>query len=181
MTVNLILAFIPVILVAILNRKMPGFLRFVLFIVWFLFLPNTIYLVTDLQYFPQQFLDSNNFIQTILLSQYIILTILGFVTYLVAIKPFDQVLQYFKIKKGGFNFYYFILNFVISYAVVLGKVERTESWDIFLNPIKTFHDMVLAATNPTLLLYVALFGIFTNIVYFAFGKVRSIKVSKKKR
>ncbi len=74
---NLILAFIPVLFTIALEKKLNRFVRFALLFFWFIFLPNTIYLVTDIQYLPIQFLMADLPEKVALLIQYGVVIFLG--------------------------------------------------------------------------------------------------------
>ena len=58
MLLNVTLAFVPLIFAGLLRRKMKFPLYVVLLLMWMFFLPNTIYLITDMQYFPGQFVKA---------------------------------------------------------------------------------------------------------------------------
>lgn len=180
MTVNAVLAVVPVILVILLKKNFPHFIKMILYVFWFLFLPNTIYLVTDLQYFPKQFLDAFGIVQFILIVQYLFLTVLGIWTYFYALQPYKEILKSWKIKEKGYNLFYAILNFIIAYAVILGKIERTESWDIFLNPAKVIHDIMFLNSKPIQLTYVVIVGVIINIIYFKFHKTAPLIITPKR-
>jgi uncharacterized membrane protein len=63
-----------------------------------------------------------------------------------------------------------VLNFLIGYAMVIGKVERVNSWEIF-----TATERVIVAVNhllhsSSLLALGFLFGLFVNFFYFLVRK-----------
>jgi uncharacterized membrane protein len=55
MSLNILLACLGVLFGLLFVYFKDWWLKIPLFILWLLFVPNTIYLVTDLQHFPRQF------------------------------------------------------------------------------------------------------------------------------
>lgn len=159
MGINLFLAILPIVfgyLAVKYNKNISGFIFFVL---WFLFFPNSIYLITDIQYLPKQIFSTDSIYTFLLVVQYLTLVILGIVTYFYALKP---IVQKFKIHEALI----FVFNFVIAFAVALGKLQRTESWYVFLDPIRVTRDIHITLSTPSILLFVVLFGILTNFIWF---------------
>jgi len=79
MVFNLILASIGVGLgYVFLGTKQPLF-KFIIFLLWILFLPNTIYLLTDLQHLPDQFYRIDNEYKITLMFQYVLLLSFGII------------------------------------------------------------------------------------------------------
>lgn len=153
--------------IAYLNSKQT-FFKIPLFILWFLFLPNTIYLVTDIQhYFPQ--IVKVEFLEGILLTgQYFFLILFGVLSYFAGMIPMEK---FFRRKKiNNYSYVFLIFNFAIAFAVVLGKIERTHSWYVFTQPFRVLEDVVSVLTTVWLLLFVIGFGVFLNLLYFAFRK-----------
>lgn len=185
MTVNVFLAAIPFAITYLLRHRMHILLRLILLVIWFLYLPNTIYLVTDLQYLPYELLQAEFIYKIALIFQYAVITFIGVVTYMVAMEPFERIFAIHKLSKTNRDFIYILLNFLISFAVVLGKIQRVNSWEVFTDPFKTVHGAGRVIFSPYQLLFIVLFGILTNIIYFALRHyfVRSSlqKKSKKQR
>lgn len=150
-----------------LNAK-NFYLKVPLFILWFLFLPNTIYLVTDIEhYFPQiKRLDISGGI--LITLQYLFLILFGVLSYFAGMIPIEK---FFRRKKINYYSWVFLtFNFAIAFAVVLGKIERTHSWYVFTQPVRVAEDIISVLTTPSLLGFVVGFGIFLNLIYFAFRK-----------
>ncbi len=150
MSWNVLLAVLPIIFSYLSIRYPKRFVGFIFFILWFLFFPNTIYLVTDLQYLPGQLAGSNLSLVLLLIFQYFILALIGIFTYFYALKPMIGRLK----NKSMRNNIVFIFNFLVAYAVVLGKVQRAESWDIIFNFNRLINEIVrsFSVTNTVLLL-----------------------------
>src|SRR5258708_2309739 len=63
----------------------------------------------------------------------------------------------------------FIFNFLVAYAVVLGKVQRAESWDIIFNFNRLINEIVRSFSVTNTVVFIVLFGIFINAIWF-FGR-----------
>lgn len=149
-------------------RSKSTLFRIPLFILWILFLPNTIYLLTDWEHYFAQ-LTVADFIGVVLLTaQYLFLTGMGILTYFAGMIPLEKLFRRAKIKHYSFAF--LVVNFVIAFAVVLGKVERTHSWYVFTQPWRVVQDVLHLLTTPPLVFTVIFFGILFNLIYFAFRK-----------
>ena len=177
---NICLAFIPVALVMILRQRMPFFLRAILILLWLLFLPNTIYLVTDLQWFPGQLLATQMPEQAALFVQYIFLTFIGIFTYFFSMEPMSIILEKMRSSRMNKVVLYVMLNFIISYAVVLGKVQRTHSIYLFTDFERVVRDMLATFTSSSLMLWVLLVGIMINTIFFAGRKYFSKMLGQKR-
>ena len=166
MLFNTILALIPVLLTLALRKKMITPVRAVVLLVWLLFLPNTIYLLTDLQYLPLQLLRSSLPEQPILLAQYAVLTTIGIYTYMISLEPFEKLLTQLKIKGRSKDMLFIVLHVVVAFAVVMGKVQRTHSWYIVTDTQRVIRDVFETLTSPLLLLFVFGFAVIFNLIYF---------------
>ena len=111
------------------------------------------------------------------------LIIIGIITFMVGFKPFQNIVSKYKIKGRERDFLYIGINFVFAFAVVLGKVQRANSWDIFIDLPKVIGGIQATITSSELLFYVLLFGVITNIIYFSLRGVFSKKtlINKKRR
>lgn len=169
MTFNALLAFLGLIFGLIFLRVRHFFIRGLFFILWILFLPNTIYLVTDLQYFPEQFAVLGFSNQAMLLAQYMIIFLLGIITFVAGLSPLEKILS--KIKdKILVSLIIIFSNYLIAFAVVLGKIERISSWYVFTEPQNVIKSSLNVLESPILLAAIIVFGTLINLIYFAFRK-----------
>lgn len=149
-------------------RSKSDLLKVPLFILWILFLPNTIYLLTDLEHLFVQ-LTKVDFYGAILLTvQYLILVSLGTLTYFAGMMPMEKVFK--RGKSKNYQYLFVIFNFAIAFAVVLGKVERIHSWHVFIQPVKVYQGIIDVLTTPILTVAVILFGALFNLIYFTFRR-----------
>jgi uncharacterized membrane protein len=69
------------------------------------------------------------------------------------------------------------VNFCIGFGMVLGRVQRLNSWDIFLDAPKVIHASFHMVSSLELLLLGVLFGVVANSVYFLFIKYRGVSAA----
>ncbi len=183
MVFNAVLAFVPIILVVVLRRRLHLIPHLAIFFFWLLFLPNTLYLETDIQHLPVQLLKSDSLIeQLLLLLQFSTLAALGVMTYVYSLEPFAVIFKRLKFPEMKKEVLFILLNYIVSFGVILGKVQRTHSWYIFTDPMRVYHDILRTVTNMELLTWVFVFGSIVNIIFFLFKDYFSpIRNSDKKK
>lgn len=164
---NLFLASIPVVLTIILQKKkMPGFVRALLLAFWLLFLPNTIYLMSDIQYLPIQFSLSDFTQKLALVIQYGVVIFFGFFAYFYSLKPLENLIKKNKLLRSNKLTIIVVFNLVVAFGVTLGKFVRLHSWFVFTNTNAVIKGIFEVFFTPNLLLYFLLFGILINLIYF---------------
>lgn len=162
MTFNILLALIPTLLGWIFYKTKTNTIKFILFLTWILFIPNTLYLFTDILHLMDQ-VNTNFLTTTLLLIQYSILFIIGLFTYILSLYPIEKKL---KLRSSAI----IALNFLIGYGVVLGRVNRLNSWDIFTRTDLVINTMIQTITSLEIISLTLLFGLFGNFTYFLFKK-----------
>ncbi|KKS11522.1 MAG: hypothetical protein UU67_C0071G0013 [Candidatus Daviesbacteria bacterium GW2011_GWB1_41_5] len=177
-TLNVSLAVLAVIF-GVLFYLMRGFWRFIFFILWILFIPNTIYMVTDIQYLPGQLIKTQFSSQILLTGQYLIIASLGVITYFLGIYPFEQIISK-RVNKTSIPVIIFLANYLIAFGIFLGKIYRVHSWFIFTSPQSVAGAISDILASPLILLAIFLFGTFTNFVYFIVGPRLGVKVWTKR-
>lgn len=148
------------------KTKSPA-LKIIFYFLWLLFVPNTTYMLTDIIHFQKQFLLLGGFNKAILILQYIFLILAAFVTFLFAMYPFEKTLT--KIYRKNTSLIWlllFITNFVVAFGLVIGRIQRTNSWEVFTNLAKVIKDSINVLTSVELVILVVFFGIFNNLIYF---------------
>lgn len=160
MTYNILLALIPVLLGWLVFEAKNKSLKIILFAAWLLFVPNTIYIFTDILHLPGDIYHVGLFGGILLILQYTILLITGFFAFIYSLYPVDKV---FKSAK-----FIIILNFLIGFGVVLGRVHRLNSWDA----VVSFGKLIRAATDVIrsfdMIALSILFGLLANFIYFLY-------------
>ncbi len=135
---------------------------------WLLFLPNTIYIFTDLLHIIDQWVEVAGFEKIILFVQYAVLEIIGAVTFILASRPFEVFLQRIRFGKNEKVFLIILFNFLIAFGILLGRVERINSWDVLFAIHKVWEATVNIFTAFELIGLMLLIGLFCNFFYFLF-------------
>jgi uncharacterized membrane protein len=140
--------------------------------IWLIFLPNTIYILTDVSHLLEDWVKVDNLFKLLLTIQYTAFAIFGILTYVVSVYFFQQLLEKrsidWKIRKMKPKTFVLIciLNFAVGFAVILGGIERTNSWHILTDPIRVLRDILDMTSSEEMLLLAGGVGILANIIYF---------------
>lgn len=168
MSLNVFLAILGLFFSFFITTK-RSLLRIPFFILWFLFVPNTIYLLTDIQYFPEQFFRLDLASQLMLTVQYLCLLSIGLVTYYLGMKPFDKLMM--KSKAKSITVLILVLfNYLIAFGVILGKFERIHSWYVFITPQKVISSSLSLLSSWEIIVLTLTFGSIFNAIYFLLRK-----------
>ena len=169
---NVFLALIPPIFGWLLLKTRQKVLKVAFALVWFFFLPNTLYLITDLPHIIWQWHRMHHAGQIVLALQYITLVLIGLVTFLLALYPVEKALvRSSRLKKKSLVPFLIILtNFFIGVGIVLGRVQRINSWDIVVDIPKVIAASLSIFNSLELILFVLFFGVFANVYYFVCRK-----------
>lgn len=166
MSFNILLALVAVLFGWLIKRTRWTLLQIVYSIVWIIFLPNTLYLLTDIVHFFQNMQRVEGMSKIIVVFQYLLLLLLGIITYFAAVYPAERV----AVEKMKWNHVLFILliNGLVSFGIVLGRVERTNSWYIVTNPARILHDSMQLLTSLNLVFLILFFTLLSTLLYLSF-------------
>src|SRR5258708_4773078 len=138
---NRFLSLIPIFCGWVMVKTRPKFLQVTFALIWFSFLPNTLYILTDLRYLPEQWNAMSNVGKTGLAVQYIMYELIGLTSFLLALYPVEKrlLLSRWRENKVLLPFLLITVNFFIGFGIVLGRVQRLNSWDIFIDAPKVMY------------------------------------------
>ena len=168
MIYNILLAVLAVIFGWLMYLSHKKYVSLLMGAIWLLFIPNTIYILTDLIHISNQLPKTTHALTWILLFQYALLTFVGILTFFYALLPFEYILRRYNFSERKIRVIIVLMNFLFSFGVVLGRIQRTNSWDVFVNIQKVLHDTVYTLTSGDLITLTILFGLLCNFVYFLF-------------
>ncbi len=141
-------------------------------LVWFLLLPNTAYLFTDLGHILYQWNNAVSLFRHVLLvAQYCLLEIFGVATFLFSFYPFEKIVDQVKLFKDRKAAWLVLFNLLVGFGVVLGRYEHINSNVVFTEPLKVLGSMLDIFTSLDLLGLAVLFGLLCNLVYFLFRRL----------
>src|SRR6266704_385064 len=123
---NVFLALIPLIFGWLLLITRQKILKVAFALIWFFFLPNTLYLITDLPHIIWQWHSMHHAGQIVLALQYFTLVLIGLATFILALYPVEKalLLSSWPKKKSLVPVFIIITNFSIGMGIVLGRVQR---------------------------------------------------------
>lgn len=168
MSFNVFLALVPVVLSYPLLKNPLRIQNVPILVLWFLFLPNSIYLLSDLEHLMTQLPGENALGIAALSLQYALLVSLGILTYFLSLLPVEWFMRAKKLTLLQKISVYTALSFVMSFAVVLGKVQRSHSWYVITNPMRVITDVWNTITSPELVLLTFVLGVLISIVILPF-------------
>ncbi|GEM_PF-883324 len=180
MTFNIYLAFTPVLLCWLILKARKDVVRIMLGILWLLYLPNALYLFTDITHLFNQWGRVDMLERAVLLFQYGALVFLGALTAILALYPIERSLpRIARLKTKKLTLPIIVsINFLVGVGMVFGRVERLNSWEVFTATEKVVNSAIRVFSSPKLLLLALLFGLFTNFMYFLFRKPLIAYLSK---
>jgi uncharacterized membrane protein len=170
MAYNCFLALIAVGLGYLVLQVNAKFLKFIIGVFWLLFLPNTIYIFTDLEHLVRQWQVIEPSFRSLLVLEYVIFEIIGIITFLLAFFPFEKLVKSLKFSKKQTIWAFVVFNFVVAFGMVLGRVERVNSWQVFTNPPAVISSTLHVFHSFSLIALTVLFGLLCNFIYFLFRK-----------
>lgn len=180
---NAFLALIPVVAAytvrALLDKRPTAPWRYVvggsLVVVWFVFLPNTCYLLTEWRHYLMS-LDAGNlylrstqdgisFVKlTIGTLFYFLYALFGMLTFAMAIRPMERL----AINRGiAVRFWAVPFFIAVSLGVYLGLVLRFNSWELATCPARIWRSIVEVGGKPLLAAMIVAFGGFLWVSYEA--------------
>lgn len=168
---NTFLAMIAVWFGFLMLKPFPNYIRFFCGFIWLIFLPNTLYLLTDITHLPEDWPKVDGVFKIILMLQFSFFAIVGIITFILAVY-FFQIFLEGKSSSRQKNIklrtliLISILNFLVGFGIILGGIQRIHSWYIFSNPLKVIEDLVTVINSKELLTLSFGFGILANIIYF---------------
>lgn len=167
MPYNLCLGAISVVAGWLAVKHLNFWLRMIFGFIWFIFIPNTLYMLIDITHLVEQFNASGVEIKSLLLFQYGLLIFLAVVFFVCSLYPFEEVLvKIFGRRKDFILPILIVVNFVIGFGVAMGVIERVNSWEVVTNTTKVFDSSINVATSLKPMILAIFFGIVGNIIYF---------------
>lgn len=170
MTYNILLAFIAVINGNLFLQTKSKMKKCIYAFFWVFFLPNTIYMVTDMQHLFTQMYLVNDRIFLLILCQYILLLFVSITTFAIGMYPLDVLIKkHFNKKQKTKIVIILFFNFIVAFGVALGRFERINSWEIITNVEKVLYHSINLLASYEGIIFIILFGVLTNVMYFIFS------------
>lgn len=169
---NSFLALIPVLFGWLMSKSHSIFAKVWTGFIWLLFLPNTFYILTDISHLFEDWQKIDNLFRFIIIIQYFLFSIIGIATFVFAIYFFQKLLERKsrKTAKPTTIISIIILNFIVGFGVILGGIQRTNSWQIFTDPLRVIQDVFVLLNSQELLILSFGVGLLANAIYFLLAK-----------
>lgn len=170
--INSALALVAVLFGWLMSKANSIFAKVWTGFIWLIFLPNTIYILTDISHLFEDLSKVDRLFKIILVVQYSLFSIFGVISFVVSIYFFQKLMEGkstgWKVEKMKPLTFAAIcmLNFMVGFAVIMGGIERTNSWYILTDPIRVLRDVFDVLSSSEMLLLSGGIGILANIIYF---------------
>ncbi len=164
---NLFLAWVPFFLSNLLlkfHSANKGKIAFIIiFFVWILFLPNSLYIITDL-------LHLKYYEQKILWFDSLLIFVFGMTGLLIGLFSIENIFVFIRkyLKKGASWFAIFILYLLAGFGIFLGRYCRLNSWDLFHKPLWFFERVFHQFINPLTYEVTILYALVLFVIFFIF-------------
>ena len=169
---NSFLAIIPVLFGWLMSKANSTFAKVWTGFIWLIFLPNTIYILTDVSHLLEDWPKVDTIFKFILIIQYSLFSIFGVITFVISVHFFQKLLEgkrtNWKVEKMKLSTLVAIciLNFAVGFAVIMGGIERTNSWYVLTDPIRVLRDTLDVLSSGEMMMLSGGIGVLANIIYF---------------
>jgi uncharacterized membrane protein len=162
---NLCLAIIPFAITTGLmsSKKTNKLVLFFFFGIWFLFLPNAPYIVTDLMHLTRT--DQNFLWLDILMI--VSFAFNGLILFFLSLSDMEKLLKPY-LKPRVLTLLMLAIFGLNAFGVYLGRFLRYNSWEIINNPLALFSDIfeIIVKPNVEAWVFILTFGSFLAISYW---------------
>ncbi len=166
---NMFLAWIPLFVSGLIKRS-DKFLQLVFILIWLLFLPNSLYIITDLLHLRYRAPIPMWFDIMLIFSAALNGLMFAYIS-LIRIEQFFME----KFNKGTSVTLICLSLFLSSFGVYLGRFLRLNSWDVINDPyplIQGITDRFLFPTDhPTTWSMTIVISLFTGVFYFIISRM----------
>jgi uncharacterized membrane protein len=175
---NLFLAWIPLFLALIVDKlrsdtKINKIIISLLTFLWFLFLPNSFYIITDLFHLHKLAKGVPLWFDLILIISF------AWNGLMLGYYSLKLIHENMKKKLGGIISWTVIAIIILlsSFGIYIGRYQRWNSWDVFANPYDLLLDIGQRVVNP--FKYPGLLGLtFTFSLFFIVGYIIFMAITK---
>lgn len=169
---NLFLAWLPFI-ISTLFKRLQGvcwYKQWVVFLLWFLFFPNALYIVTDLIHLDSKSIVPKWYDALLLFTSSIVGLLMAFVS-LIRVESFLLL----KFSNRAVHLMMIGVLFFGSFGVYLGRFLRWNSWDIVSNPFSLLLSIIQRVVYP--FQHIQTWGItiiFTILFYLLYLTIKKL-------
>lgn len=164
---NTLLAIVPIVLARTLHKSTSKFWQPLLFVVWLVFLPNTLYMITDvIHLFNPRFGQMTMLFKLLGVVLYLFVFGIAVGTFVLATRP---VLQRYRLWLVGLKrkhqlLLFSLLSLLVGFAIGMGRFKRTNTWYLFTQPLRVVQDILSSFTDPTVLFLAAFYALGAFVI-----------------
>lgn len=165
---NLFLAWVPLFLSAFLtkSKKKVTFPQILILLVWLLFVPNSLYIITDFIHLWPKYGVPIWFDLIMILS----FALAGLLNGFYSINIVQRFLESHIKSKYATHMIIVFVFILSSFGIYLGRFERLNSWDVLLNPTELINSLSQIILDLGILLrafgVTAVYSLFFIITYY---------------
>ena len=176
---NLLLLLVPFLVVLLLHRylvfkKAGGIGKWSILgiggLIWLFFIPNSAYIITEVRhllgYCPSEAERDVCVPYAWMIIPYFIYSLVGWVSFVLLLEQMKRFLSALFDLRTGRVFTVVVIPF-ISLGVLLGLINRFNTWEVVMEPLQILDVMLTYFTDPTYFLNWAVFTVGLYILYFA--------------
>ncbi len=171
---NLFLSFLPLLFLFVFEKSKKIYLRILFFIIWLLFLPNSIYMVSDLIHLRDVGPEWLLWFDGMMIFSYSVVGV--FVSSYVLIRM-KNILFSFRKNVRLQNLFIIIISILSSFGVYLGRYIRLNTWDIVANPISfmenIFNIIKTQSLNNIFIITIIFFSFLMLVGVFSLNNIFS--------
>jgi len=178
---NILLAIVPIVLARLLQMSKSRFLQTIILFMWLIFLPNTLYMITDvIHIFNPRFSQMTMPFWILGLLLYFGVFILAVYTFILSIRPVLFKYQVFLKSVGSWGRVVIFLLFsaLVGFAISMGRFQRTNTWYIFTQPFRVIRDVIDSLSDGRVMIVAIFYSIAVIIItYFSHKETKIDSVS----
>ncbi|HVZ67294.1 MAG TPA: DUF1361 domain-containing protein [Patescibacteria group bacterium] len=173
---NVLLAIFPIPFGYLMLKSKNSIGKIIFGLIWLFFLPNSLYLITDIFHIIPDAKEIRGFYLTIDFVIYFVLILIGILTFITSEYFFEKAFLRKKPYKKYDFLILFVLNLLVGFGIVLGRFQTVNSWEVITHPSNVIAKTLGIFTSQNLIFYVILFGIVSQITYYSFRKLVAKKI-----
>lgn len=176
---NVLLSTVPILLARSIQRTKARAVEIFLLVLWIIFLPNTLYMLTDVIHaFSYRFNGMTPPFWILGIGLYACIIALAVYTFILSIRP---ILRKYHTFLDGLRTYektvlLSVFSLLVGFAIAMGRFQRTNSWYIFTQPSRVIADVVQSFTDPTVLFVATCYSIGALVLLLLTAKRQSAQL-----
>ncbi len=174
---NIALALIPVAAGIGFIKSRNRLLSYVLALVWLVFLPNTIYLLTDVFHLVDDWNKATLPIDIFLIPFYVLIIFVGIVTFIFSLYAIENEIKKKRVGKTLRIVILCVVNILVGIGLTLGRIERINSWEVVTSVTKVSQGVFIIFSSTQLFLITAIFSLVSTTLYFSLENITILRKS----